>query len=59
MPPSNNVAQSDYFSLPAPAELCQGSASRRYRLVFAEDLDPSEWNDQPTRPISPSALREL
>ena len=59
MLPANYLPLAELLDLPAPSEVCQSSLSARYRLIFAEDLDPAEWNDQATRPISPNALRSL
>jgi hypothetical protein len=57
MPSSLDIPLEDVLGLPAPADLCRTSISKRYKLIYVNDLDESEWNDEPTRPVCPNALR--
>lgn len=42
--------------LPSPADVCRTPLSKKVRLHYAEDLEVSEWDDQPTRPLRVDAI---
>lgn len=54
-PPSNSTSNAR-FSLPSPADLCRTPLAVRYKLQRVKDLDPSEWDEIPTRPIRRASL---
>lgn len=54
---SLDIPLEDLFDLAAPADLCQTSISKRYKLIHVNGLDENEWSDEPTQPVCPNALR--
>ncbi len=54
--PSTPKTSFDHLALPSPAELCRTPLAIRYKLQQVEGLQPSEWDEIPTRPIRRAAL---